>query len=48
MSFKSKAAALAAFGLMAATMVHAADKFDFSAEQRGRLHTGKDLSLIHI
>jgi polar amino acid transport system substrate-binding protein len=46
MSLRSKAGALAALVLMALTMAHAADKFDFSAEQRGRLHTGKDAEAV--
>jgi len=46
MSFKTQVGALVAFGLMAATTVHAADKFDFSPEQKGRLHTTKDAEAV--
>ncbi len=50
MSFKNKAAVLAALGLTALTALttaHAADKFDFSPEQAGRLHTGKDAEAVN-
>ncbi|QSI31163.1 transporter substrate-binding domain-containing protein [Variovorax sp. RKNM96] len=47
MSFKTQVGALVAFGLMAATTVHAADKFDFSPEQKGRLHTAKDAEAVN-
>jgi polar amino acid transport system substrate-binding protein len=46
MSFKTQVGALVAFGLMAATTAHAADKFDFSPEQKGRLHTSKDAEAV--
>jgi polar amino acid transport system substrate-binding protein len=47
MSFRSKAGALVAFGFIAVTAAHAADKFDFSPEQKGRLHTGKDAEAVN-
>ncbi|QNK66974.1 ABC transporter substrate-binding protein [Variovorax sp. PAMC26660] len=47
MSFKSKAGVLVVLGLAALTMAHAADKFDFSPEQRGRLHTSKDVGAVN-
>ncbi|SFP36404.1 ABC transporter substrate-binding protein [Variovorax sp. 770b2] len=47
MSFSSKAGALVAFGFIAMTAAHAADKFDFSPEQKGRLHTGKDAEAVN-
>jgi polar amino acid transport system substrate-binding protein len=46
MSFKTHVGALVAFGLMAATTAHAADKFDFSPEQKGRVHTSKDAEAV--
>ncbi|MGJ7530321.1 ABC transporter substrate-binding protein [Variovorax sp. GB1P17] len=49
MSFKNKAAVLVALGLtalVALTTAHAAEKFDFSPEQRGRLHAEKDAEAI--
>jgi polar amino acid transport system substrate-binding protein len=46
MSFKTHVGALVAFGLMAATTVHAVDTFDFSPEQKGRVHTSKDAEAV--
>lgn len=51
MTFKNTPGAWIARGLVAFTLVtsaaHAADKFDFSPEQKGRLRTGKDAEAVN-